>query len=49
MVLEIASMVYFPHVYLLWPSDAIWRPSSGSALAQSMACFLKAPSQCCAD
>ena len=28
----------------LWPSDAIWRQSSGSTLAQVMACCLMAPS-----
>ena len=28
----------------LWPSDAIWRQGSGSALAQVMACCLTAPS-----
>ena len=28
----------------LWPSDAIWRQRSGSAMAQVMACCLTAPS-----
>ena len=28
----------------LWPSDAIWRPGTGSTLAQVMACCLMAPS-----
>ena len=28
----------------LWPSEAIWQQSSGSTLAQVMACYLTAPS-----
>ena len=31
-------------IYPLWPSDAIWRHRSGSALAQVMGCCLTAPS-----
>ena len=30
---------------LLWPSDALWRHRSGSALAQVMACCLTAPNR----
>ena len=30
-------------VYSLWPCDAIWRPRSGSKLAQVMACCLTEP------
>ena len=32
------------YINSLWPSDAIWRHRSGSALAQIMACRLTAPS-----
>ena len=33
-------------LFLLWPSDAIWRHRSGSALVQAMACCLTAPNHC---
>ena len=36
-------LCYYPSM-ILWPSDGVWRPRTGSTLAHVMACCITAPS-----
>ena len=39
-----STMMMYPYIHSLWPSDAIWWHRSVSILAQGMACCMTAPS-----